>query len=241
MMPKCLVNLKGKPLLQYQLDVFKQCGLTKITIVTGYRREALEKYGLVTYPNVAFAETNMVHSLMCAKQEFDDDVIVSYGDIIFEQRVLTSLIKETEDAAVVVDTGWQELWSLRMSDPLSDAESMVLDEEGYIRELGKKTDSLTNIQAQYLGLFKLSKNAIGKALSLYRSLDTEALYDGKNFQNMFMTSFLQTLIDHQVLKMKSVPVQHGWLEVDTTADLELYEELSDSSILFNFLDPAFMN
>ena len=45
--PKCLVELGGKPLLEYQLTALRQAGINEIAVVTGYRRELLVGYGLV--------------------------------------------------------------------------------------------------------------------------------------------------------------------------------------------------
>jgi len=36
--PKCLTNLNGKPILDWQLEAFKKSGITEVAIVTGYRR-----------------------------------------------------------------------------------------------------------------------------------------------------------------------------------------------------------
>ena len=35
--PKCLVQLNGKTLIQWQLDALNQAGISNIAVVTGYR------------------------------------------------------------------------------------------------------------------------------------------------------------------------------------------------------------
>ena len=64
--PKCLVKLRGKTLLDWQLDVFKNAGISQIAIVTGYKRQLLANRGLEEFYNDRWAETNMVSSLACA-------------------------------------------------------------------------------------------------------------------------------------------------------------------------------
>ena len=49
------------------------------------------------------------------------------------------------------------------------------------------------------------------------------MYDGKDFKNMFMTSFLQELINNN-FKISPVYTQGGWLEVDSVQNLRTYEE-----------------
>ena len=83
--PKCMVNLFGKTLLERQISVFRECGITDISVVTGYRSKLVDLPGLKIFQNKKFETTNMVESLFCASQELNEQTIVSYGDIIFEK------------------------------------------------------------------------------------------------------------------------------------------------------------
>ena len=83
--PKCLVNLFGKSLLQWQIETFRSCQIDDISVVTGYRSELINLPGLKIFQNKKFETTNMVESLFCASQELSEQTIVSYGDIIFEK------------------------------------------------------------------------------------------------------------------------------------------------------------
>jgi hypothetical protein len=64
-------------------------------------------------------------------------------------------------------------------------------------------------------------------------MDRERLYDGRSFETMFMTSFLQFLID-SAWRVKAVPVNGGWLELDTVGDLNLYEDMLRKGTLKEF-------
>lgn len=231
--PKCLVSLRGIPLLEYQLEVLREQGIDDVVVVTGYRAEALGAYGLRTVKNEKFATTNMVHSLFCAEKELQGDVVLCYGDIIYEPRVLASLQEAPGDIAVVVDRGWQALWQLRMEDVLADAETMKINEKGHITELGKKPRSLDEIQGQYIGLVRFSERILPEVRKIYRGLDRNAQYDGKSFSQMYMTSFLQILAGRG-LPLHAAEVNHGWLEVDTLRDKEAYERLPAQTPLFDF-------
>ena len=46
--PKCLVNLFGKSILEWQLQVFRSCNINDISIVTGYLKDMI-KFDDVTY------------------------------------------------------------------------------------------------------------------------------------------------------------------------------------------------
>ncbi|MCP4988610.1 MAG: hypothetical protein GY928_21925 [Colwellia sp.] len=100
-----------------------------------------------------------------------------------------------------------------------------MDNNGYVTELGKKPDSYERIQGQYTGLIKIRDHELANFIRFYQQLDRHAYFDGKDFDNMYMTSFLQALIDAE-WQAKAALVNNGWLEIDSVADLEQYELLA---------------
>ena len=57
--PKCLVELFGKSLLQWQIELFKQFDINDITIVKGYLEEKINISNVTYFLNNNFRETNM--------------------------------------------------------------------------------------------------------------------------------------------------------------------------------------
>ncbi|MFS1443838.1 MULTISPECIES: sugar phosphate nucleotidyltransferase [Vibrio] len=235
--PKCLVPLIGKSLLDRQVETLNAEDITDIHIATGYRADQIEALGFQTSFNERFKQTNMVESLFSAIEfirSCKEDLILGYGDIVYHQENLKTLLACDDDIGLMVDKEWRALWSLRLENPLDDAETLVMDSEGYVIELGKKPESYERIQGQYTGLIKIKADKIPSFIAFYESLDRDVLYDGKNFDNMYMTSFIQMMIDDG-WKVKAAIVSNGWLEVDSVEDLELYENM----IKEKKLDPIF--
>jgi choline kinase len=143
---------------------------------------------------------------------------------------LKQVIDDESPISVMVDKGWREYWQLRFTDPLSDAESLILNVDNTIAQLGKKTETYLDIQGQYTGLIKVRSDKIEELISFYEQLDRNKKYDGQDFNNMYMTSFLQLLIDAN-WQAQAVCVNNGWLEVDSVSDLELYENLAKDNKL----------
>ena len=162
--------------------------------------------------------------------ELIPDLIISYGDIVYQLENLEKVIASDADISIMVDKGWRQYWELRFNDPLTDAESLILNNDNNIMQLGKKTQTYSDIQGQYTGLIKIRSNKVEEFIDFYKQLDRQKIYDGKSFDNMYMTSFLQSLIDAK-WKVQAVNVNHGWLEVDTVSDLELYEKLAKENKL----------
>lgn len=217
--PKCMVPLEGKPLLEHQLEIAREAGITDLHVATGYREDAIRYEGITRHFNPDYESTNMVATLFCAESIMDDDLIVSYGDIVYQVDVLKALINHIRPISVVVDRQWERYWRARNEDPLEDAETMLINRDNTIRELGKKPRSMADIQGQYIGLIKFSAKALEKVRRFYHQLDRNALYDGKDFKNMYMTSFLQMIADN-LLPLHAVYIDNGWMEVDCPADLE---------------------
>ena len=227
-LPKCMVKLKEQSLLSHQLSSIRKCDIPKknIALVGGYKAECLEEFDLQTYENLNYASTNMVSTLFCANNFMDpnQDLIISYGDIVYEENVLRALIDSSAEVSVVADEKWERLWNLRMTNPLDDAETFVLKDNFLIEELGNKPESLSQIQAQYVGLIKVRGDKINQIKSFYNQIDKNLKFNGQDFENMYMTSFIQILIDSG-WEVKATLIKNGWLEVDTVEDLESYEKI----------------
>lgn len=233
--PKCLVPFLGKSLLERQVETLKKLGIYDINIVTGYRADKIESMEFSTSNNPQFAKTNMVESLFSALPfvQKKGDLVISYGDIVYQSNNLQALLNCNDEIAVMIDIKWYDLWSLRLNNPLDDAETLKMNSNGYITELGKKPKSYEQIEGQYTGLIKIRSNKIKALIAFYNQLDRSSIYDGKDFKNMYMTSFLQLLIDNG-WKVKAVLVSNGWLEIDTLEDLVKYESLAKDRKLEQF-------
>ncbi len=235
--PKCMVEVKGKSIIERQLDVMRACGVCDkdITIVAGYRNDVLWKRFQDTEINFVvneeFETTNMVCSLMCAKSliEQGEDVIVSYGDIIYGEQAFRKILNASDDISVIVDDGWYAYWAKRCENPLDDAETLMFDADGYLTEIGQKTTKLADVQAQYIGLMRF-RGAGRKALldlsaeAKRRSEHGEKLWrTDRTYAKMYMTDLLQGLID-EGHKLRAVHIQRGWFEIDNLKDLKVAED-----------------
>ena len=218
--PKCMVELQGKPLLDHQLEVLSAAGITDLHVVTGYLADRIERPGLQKHFNPEYASTNMVRTLFCAADLMtgDEDILITYGDVVYTEQVLRSLMSCDAPICLGVDQNWREYWQARMDDPLQDAETLRLEDGNRIVELGKKPTSYDQIEGQYMGLIKIRADHVLKFKAFWEGLDRNATYDGKDFDNMFMTSLLQTLIDAG-WDVRAAFTRNGWMEVDAPEDL----------------------
>ena len=227
--PKCLVNLFGKSLLQQQIETFRSCKIDDISVVTGHLNQMINFENITYFQNPNFKTTNMVETLFCAKEKLTNSVIVSYGDIIFEKNVLQKLIDSDDGLSVVIDKNWKKYWEMRFDNPLNDIESLILD-DGYISNIGQKVNSFDKIQGQYIGLMKFQNEGMSFLLDFYENAKKKSKDERVNilnsnlpFEKSYMTDLLQGLINAGC-KIKAVPVNNGWLELDSYHDYEVYNK-----------------
>jgi len=102
--PKVMLPIAGKPLLRWLVDSFKKENINDITVVGGYRADAIEPAGIRLVVNDRYAQTDELGSLACAIDGLEADTVISYGDLLFRSYVLRDLVESKADFSVVVDS-----------------------------------------------------------------------------------------------------------------------------------------
>ncbi len=216
--PKCLVEVDGESLLDRQLAVLASEKVGPVVLIGGYRSEMLKRPGVEIRTNPRYNETNMLWSLFCAEDDLEGDVLLCYGDIVYSRPILQAVMKSKSDIAVAIDLDWESYWRARNENPLEDAETLKLAQDGRIVEIGQKPKSLDEIEGQYMGLMKFSPEGIQLLRKIFHEGKAKESIRGKPPEKAYMTDLLQTMIDlgH---RLDAVPVQGAWVEVDTVSDM----------------------
>lgn len=223
-LPKGMLSFSGKTIIERQIEMYRKCGVDKIIVVRGFAGDKINYTGITYYTNEDYENTNMVESLMTAKSEFDDDVIVSYSDILFEERLLKGMMESKTDFACAVDDNWKEYWQMRYGKVDFDTESLSIDGDSNIVELGLENPSLEDIDARYIGLLKFSKDGLKYIVDTMKAayeeyLDKPWQQSGKVVKKAYMTDLLNAIIESG-RKVKAVHFSNGWIEFDTNTDYE---------------------
>lgn len=223
-LPKGMLSFQGKTIIERQIALYRRCGIEDITVVRGFAGEKIAYEGVKYYTNEDFANTNMVESLLAAKAEFTDDVILSYSDILFSEDMLRTMIESPGDFLVAVDKDWKEYWQARYGRADFDTESLSIGENNRITALGLENPPLETIDARYVGLLKFSRRGLGvieQVMEKAHTLDENQPWQqsGKPVRKAYMTDLLQALIEENEPVM-AVAFHHGWIEFDTNEDYE---------------------
>ena len=218
--PKCMIELNGRPLLDRQIAALRRGGVEEIGIVRGYRAEILNFPGLVYFDNPRWSQTNMVMSLTAAASWLrTGPVIVSYADIFYRGDVVRGLAQKPGALVISFDRLWRKLWSRRFADTLSDAETFRIHSAGELLEIGGRTQTIEDIEGQYMGLLKFTPVA-WKAVE-----ETLATLDGPSRDRLDMTGLLRRLLAAKTIAISTFGIDGEWGEIDNPGDVELYQSM----------------
>jgi len=222
--PKCLVTVGGGTLLERQVAALRAAGVERIGVVGGWRVGALHGRGVEVLHNRDWAMTTMVASLcragdwLCA-----DATLVSYGDIAFSPATARRLAASPAPLALAYDRDWHALWRRRFDDPLADAETFALDDDGHVREIGGRPRPGERIGGQYIGLTRWTPAAWRRYGGVLRALQSSA--EGRRVD---MTAALRLLVERHDAAIAAVPVDGPWFEFDSERDVELGAPVIDA-------------
>lgn len=215
--PKCMVEYKNQPLINWQTNSLTQAGINEIAVVAGYKKEKIVNKKISKFfENVEWQSTNMVYSLFCADEWLtQNQCVVSYSDIFYTPQIVEALLKSDCDIAITYDKNFAELWQKRFADPLIDLETFVINQNSFLQEIGKKPQTILQIQGQYMGLLKFTPQGWRTVKNILKNHDVKKLD---------CTSMLQILIENKI-KIQALAIDDMWGEVDNANDLKLYEEI----------------
>lgn len=229
--PKCLVEVNSKPILEWQISLFEKYKIP-INIISGYLNKKIKerKYNLKYFINADYDSSNMVYSLFKARSLLEKcinkkNIIISYGDIIYSPEIFRQVIEDDSPFSCVVDLNYKKYWSLRMDNIEDDLESLSTNKEGFIISIGQKINSikdLNEIEAQYIGLIKISSEMIPSIIKRWDEILNQNLLSYS--KDIFMTEFLQYCINTG-LKLKALKTSYPWAEIDTPSDINIAEKI----------------
>jgi choline kinase len=216
--PKTLLKYNKQTILKKIYNNFIKSGITNknIFFATGFKKNLIKKEigKNVNYiNNPMYASTNMVYTFMKAVKNIDDDILVSYSDLIYNKENIKRLIKNKNDFVTIVDKKWKHVWKKKKKLEY-DSETLLL-KKNIITELGKKTKNIKSIDARYVGLTKISREVMESIKKFYYE---NLKKNPKKFRKIDMTNFFNLLIKNGI-KLYSLNIIGNWKEYDDEIDL----------------------
>ena len=220
--PKSLlkINTRHSILKNIYINFLKQGVKNKdIIFATGYKPELIKKeigHKVNFIHNKKYASTNMVYTLMNTVKKIDDDIIITYSDIVYDLRNIKKIINDKSQLITFIDKRWKSLWKTK-NKLESDSETLKINKKN-ILELGKKTKDIKSIQARYVGLTKISKDNLELIKKIY---SIKLKKNPKKFLKIDMTNFFNFLIQHK-FELNYQQIIGKWDEFDDEVDYKNY-------------------
>jgi phosphoenolpyruvate phosphomutase len=234
--PKALLDIKGKTILERQIEVLNACHIKDIVVVRGYRKDQFTLPNVRYYDNDRYEKSFELASLFCAEAELRGRCLVLYGDILFDRSVLEKLLQSDKDISLVIDRAWYDQHRHgRAGDAPPKPDLVVLRDappQGYrflpstadttVVKIGQHIPSV-DAHGEFIGLAMFSpagtqalRQAYHRVVGSYRG---GPFHEAASLEQASLTDMLQELIDHGQ-EVYAVSVYKGWMEIDTFEDYQ---------------------
>jgi choline kinase len=218
--PKCLVELSGRTLLEWQLDSLFAAGIREVLVVTGFRPELVERViagramrqgEVATIFNPFFHVADNLGSAWMARAAMDRDFLLLNGDTLVPAALVARLLAAPRSPICLAVN----------SKAAYDADDMkVLCEGDRLVRVDKALEA-GNFNAEAIGLSRFTgegRDAFVEAVDqMIRTPEGPA---------QFYLRAIDRLADTGIVAAASIDGLE-WAEVDFPADLELARRLTD--------------
>lgn len=207
--PKCLTMFdQNLTILDKILESLTGNSIENLFLIGGFEIEKI----MSLYPNIKYfynekwKNTKSLYSLYKSISEFNDDVIISYSDIVYNQNVIESLIDTQGDFVIAYDSTWTKRYEGRTTKYLEEAEKLYITGDNYsVSKLGDHSKAI----GEFTGLMVIKKSIIS---SLKETI--EKLMSKGNDSIIDLVSEFSS-----VCEINTVDIKGHWAELDSSQDL----------------------
>ena len=220
-MPKAMVKIGDRPLLEQIVRNYGASGVSAISVVRGYRKETVDVSGVTYVDNDNYASTGELVSLGLALDALEgnsEDLVVSYGDVIFRRYILDALLEASDDFVIVVDANWQESANReRAADYVTCSmpnSRQTFYKSVWLTQMGEELNS-GEIHGEWVGMVKVSRKAVPRFANAVKSIVEQADGAGQSAKMLYLFNELVSSGE----KVRVLYTTGHWLDVDSVQDV----------------------
>src|SRR5258706_13117771 len=164
--PKCMVEVVGKPILGWVWRALSSVGVRELIVIRGYRGDVLETFVRGLVPNAIFVDNrewesnNILLSLACARAYLDRPCYMTYSDIVFTPAVADAAARSDAEIGLVIDREFRTIYEGRTEHPLEQGEVSDLMPDGSVARVGKRALPAEDAIGEYIGLTRLGARGV---------------------------------------------------------------------------------
>lgn len=213
--PKCLIEIDGKTLLERSLDNLAEFGIKKVIIVLGHLGNMIkDKLGsnyngvrIIYIENKEYAKTGSMYSFSKAKDVIDDDVILLESDLLYDKKAIKEITKSR----------FKNFVSVAKCSGSGDEVYICVDKEKNLTALGKEIENKEEATGEFVGISKFSKEFLKELFKIaekdYKKGEKNYHYEEVVFKTSEKWSIPGVVIDDL-----------AWIEIDKEEDLKRAKE-----------------
>lgn len=213
--PKAMVNIAGKPLLAHILETYRAVNVKDLTVVRGYKKDAVNLPAVKYVDNDAYETTGELASLAKAVDAIEGDVLISYGDVLFKKALAQELTETDDDIVVMVDANFHDSRNRgRVADFVSCSEPASKRSFYNTVTLKGFNPAPEQTHGEWMGIVKLSPKGAKLVSDRLRALASEP----ERLRAMKVPDLLEQLVaaGHAV---RVIYTAGHWLDVDSVDDV----------------------
>ena len=219
--PKCLIELSGRPLIAWQVEMLARAGVRRIDVVTGFATDLVEEHlaasadprvEIVSHFNPFYQVADNLGSCWIVRERMlDGDFLLLNGDTLVSEEVI---------ARVQRDERWPIAVAIDVKDAY-DSDDMKVQRDGVrLMQIGK-TLTAEESNAESIGFLAFR----GEGRELFREAVRQAMRtpDGVNHWYLKVIDTLAATGKAGTVSIEGL----GWAEVDYLSDIEQATRLTD--------------
>jgi L-glutamine-phosphate cytidylyltransferase len=225
--PKSMVKINGKPIIEYQFDILKKNGINDIYVITGPFSKEFNLKNVKYVKDVNYSKHDILGSLMEAKKFLKNDVLVLYSDIIFDSKIIQQILKSKEDISIAIDMDWEKMYEKRSDHPKTEAENVKIKNKNKIIEIKKNIPNVKKDVGEFLGIIKFTSTGAKSFTKQYNKIikeDKKKFHEAPSISKGYLTDMIQELIDSKI-NIEPIFISGKWCEIDTMQDLKKAEKI----------------
>ncbi len=218
-MPKCMLPIRGQPILSRIVDLLKSKDISSMNVVLGYMSDTVKIPGIVAIKNEEYETTSEAYSLSLVAEKLNGPTIVMFGDILFRPYIVDYLREAEGDIVLVVDASFSErrigsatlAQNLVICSEAFEGKYLYEEEDIYLRSFGD--ENTKSVHGEWTGLAKLSATGVERVKSELSSMSEDG-----SLSTALMTKVFQRIVEAGD-KISVIYISGHWLDVDNIADL----------------------
>ena len=199
---KTLLNINGKPIIQWIIAESKKGGVKNFIVVTGYNSDMIDKY-FISHPdrhiklvyNPLWEKSNGISVLTAEKMiKKNESFILMMSDHLFRKNIIKNVIKQNKRCPfLVVEKNIHKVFDIK------DATKVYIKSDTIV-SIGKKLRKFNGVDTGIFCLDFRIFNSIKKSISK---------------GNDSLTSGIKEFIKEHKLSFYSMPEDVHWIDIDT--------------------------